>query len=160
MNPDKTDMAILALLQQNGRLTNSSIASELALSETPCWRRIKKLEDSGLIQGYQANLNRKQLGFGVMAFVQLTYVMHDVETTKCFEETILRSDNVLSCHNTTGQADFLLQVVAKDLEEYSHFVESVLRKLPGVSAISSNISLRELKSTSKLPVLPVPVTKI
>ena len=86
-----------------------------------------------------------------MAFVQLTYIEHDTQTTEEFERIMLDSDNVLTCHNTTGQADYLLQVVAKDLDDYSRFIDQVLRRLKGVSAIQSNISLKELKSSSRLP---------
>ena len=86
-----------------------------------------------------------------MAFVQLTYIEHDSQTTEEFERIMLDSDNVLTCHNTTGQADYLLQVVAKDLDDYSRFIDQVLRRLKGVSAIQSNISLKELKSSSRLP---------
>lgn len=86
-----------------------------------------------------------------MAFVQLNFIEHDTQTTEEFERIMLDSDNVLTCHNTTGQADYLLQVVAKDLNDYSRFIDQVLRRLKGVSAIQSNISLKELKSSSRLP---------
>lgn len=148
---DKTDQAILRNLQQDGRLTNAKLATRLSLSETPCWRRLKRLEQEGYIDGYQANLDRRKLGFGVMAFVQLSCTHHDPQSTRAFEEAINASANVLSCHNTTGEADFMLQVVAKDLDDYSEFVENVLRKLPGISAIRSNLSLREVKSSNRLP---------
>lgn len=149
--PDKTDLKILAALQQDGRLTNARLADQLSLSETPCWRRLKRLEQEGYIRNYQANLDRRKLGFGVMAFVQISCIDHDESSTRKFEEVVQCSDNVLSCHNTTGEADFLLQVVARDLDDYSAFVENTLRKLPGVTAIRSNISLREVKSSSRLP---------
>ncbi len=149
---DGVDIDILARLQRDGRLSNAKLAAALSLSETPCWRRIKRLEEEGYIESYQANLDRRKLKFGVMAFVQLTCVEHDEQTTATFEEIIQGCDNVLSCHNTTGEADFLLQVVAKDLDDYSRFVDKVLRKLPGVSAIRSNLSLRELKSSNRLPI--------
>ncbi len=149
---DKVDNGILSQLQQDGRLTNAKLATRLSLSETPCWRRLKKLEEEGYIIGYQANLDRRKLGFGVMAFVQLTCTDHDENSTQAFERIIQESDNVLACHNTTGEADFLLQVVAKDLDDYSRFVEKVLRKLPGIAAIRSNISLREVKASSRLPI--------
>ena len=151
-NLDKVDQAILAHLQQDGRLTNAKLASRLSLSETPCWRRLKRLEQEGYIDGYQANLDRRKLGFGVLAFVQLSCTVHDQTSTREFEEIILNSNNVLSCHNTTGEADFMLQVVARDLDDYSVFVENVLRKLPGISAIRSNISLREVKASNRLPI--------
>lgn len=148
--PDTTDLKILAALQRQGRLTNAKLAENLSLSETPCWRRLKQLENKGYILSYQANLDRRKLGFGVMAFVQVSCTAHDENTTQRFEEIVVQSDNVLACHNTTGEADFLLQVVARDLDDYSEFVENVLRRLPGVTAIRSNISLREVKSSSRL----------
>lgn len=150
---DKTDREILKRMQEDGRLSNAKLSAELTMSETPCWRRLKRLEESGYIQNYQANLDRRKLGLGVLAFVQLTCTQHDKETTRAFEEIVEASDYVLSCHNTTGDADFLLQVVAKDLDDYSRFVDRELRKLPGVSGIRSSISLRELKSSSRLPVV-------
>jgi len=149
---DKIDIAILRRLQSEGRVSNSKIASDLSISEAACWRRVKNLEEDGYIRGYQANLDRRKLGFGVVAFVQLTYVEHDTETTEHFERVIRESAQVLSCHNTTGDADFLLQVVAKDLDDYSRFVEKVLRKLKGVSAIKSSLSLREVTASTRLPV--------
>lgn len=151
---DRVDIGILERLQHDGRLSNAKLATALSISETPCWRRLKRLEEEGVIEGYQANLNRRKLGLGVMAFVQLTCTEHDEATTRAFEAIIAASANVLACHNTTGEADFLLQVVARDLDDYSLFVEQVLRKLPGVSAIRSNLSLRELKSSSRLPLSP------
>ncbi|WP_445398902.1 Lrp/AsnC family transcriptional regulator [Zobellella sp. An-6] len=155
---DKIDVAIADRLQQDGRLSNARLAEQLALSEASCWRRHKRLEESGVIEGYQAILNRRKLGGGVLAFVQLTCTQHSEEVTAEFENIIQACSRVLSCHNTTGEADFLLQVVAKDLDDYSRFVEQVLRKLPGVSSIRSNISLREMKATNRLPISELLVT--
>jgi DNA-binding Lrp family transcriptional regulator len=152
---DKVDAGILERLQRDGRLSNSKLAEQISLSETPCWRRVKRLEELGVIDGYQAILNRRKLGLGVMAFVQLVCTQHGEEVTAEFEKIIQACPNVLACHNTTGEADFLLQVVAKDLNDYSHFVDTVLRKLPGVSSIRSNLSLRELKASNRLPVTEV-----
>ncbi|GAB7531375.1 Lrp/AsnC family transcriptional regulator [Pseudomonas sp. 3A(2025)] len=149
---DKLDVALAERLQRDGRLSNVKLAEQLSLSEASCWRRQKRLEESGIIEGYQAVLNRKQLGLGVMAFVQISCHEHSEEATALFERIIESAPQVLSCHNTTGEADYLLQVVAKDLDGYSRFVEKVLRKLPGVSSIRSNLSLRELKTTNRLPV--------
>lgn len=151
MKIDQIDIDILSRLQENGRQTNAKLAAELNLSETPCWRRLKRLEEEGVIKSYQANLSRRKLGFGVLAFVQISCLEHDLETTRALERIVQSSDRILSCHNTTGDADFLLQVVAKDLDDYGHFVDQVLRKLPGVSGITSQLSLRELKSSSRLP---------
>ncbi|MGL6260304.1 Lrp/AsnC family transcriptional regulator [Vibrio sp. WXL210] len=150
---DNTDLAILDQMQKNGRISNSKLAAELSLSESPCWRRLKRLEEEGYIEGYQAQLNRRKVGYGVLSFVHVSCVLHDEKTTAEFEALINQSDNVLSCHNTAGTTDFVLQVVAKDLDDYSQFVESVLRKLPGVSNLQSNLSLRELKSSTQLPII-------
>ncbi|BFM49963.1 Lrp/AsnC family transcriptional regulator [Marinomonas sp. THO17] len=149
---DKVDKQILSLIQQNGRISNAKLANAVSMSETPCWRRLKRLEEEQIITSYQANLDRRRMGFGVMAFVQISCTSHDEESTLEFERIIANSEYVLACHNTTGEADFMLQVVAKDLDDYSRFVEQSLRKLPGVSAIRSNISLREVKSSSRLPI--------
>ncbi|KPM84593.1 Lrp/AsnC family transcriptional regulator [Pseudoalteromonas lipolytica] len=148
----KIDTDILNYMQRDGRLTNAKLASKLAMSESPCWRRLRRLEEEGYIESYQANLDRRKLGFGVLAFVQLTFIEHDSKTTAIFEGVIKNCDQVLSCHNTTGDADFLLQVVAKNLDDYSQFIDNTLRKLPGVTAIRSNLSLRELKASSRLPI--------
>ncbi|WP_322027060.1 Lrp/AsnC family transcriptional regulator [Burkholderia sp. BCC1977] len=149
---DRIDRGMLDMLQQDGRVSNARLAEAFSLSETSCWRRLRRLEEAGLIAGYHARLDRRKLGFGVMAFVQIVCTQHSEEVTAEFERLIQASPNVLACDNTTGEADFLLQVVAADLDDYSHFVERVLRKLPGVLSIRSNLSLRQLKSTQRLPI--------
>lgn len=149
---DKMDVAIAERLQRDGRLSNVKLAEQLSLSEASCWRRQRRLEDCGVIEGYQAILNRKKLGLGLKVFVQISCNDHSAEATATFEKIILSAPQVLSCHNTTGEADFLLEVVSKDLDSYSRFVEKVLRKLPGVLNIRSNLSLREIKTTNRLPV--------
>ncbi len=154
---DKVDIAIADRLQQDGRLSNARLAEQLALSEASCWRRQKRLEEMGVIEGYKAVLNRRKLGIGVMAFVQIVCTQHSEEVTAAFERIIQASPNVLACHNTTGEADFLLQVVARDLDDYSRFVEKVLRKLPCVLSIRGNISLRGRKVTNKLPITDIEV---
>ncbi|WP_353980422.1 Lrp/AsnC family transcriptional regulator [Salinicola endophyticus] len=148
---DDINLRLLDLLQQDGRMTNARLAEALALSETPCWRRLKRLEEEKLITGYQANLDRKRLGLGVLAFVQLNCSEHDAGSVAAFERIINASPNILACHNTTGDDDFLLIIVAKDLDDYSQFVERELRRLPGVTNIRSSLSLREVKSTNRLP---------
>lgn len=148
---DGVDLAILDHLQADGRLTNAKLAERLALSETPCWRRLKRLEDEGYIDGYQANLNRRRLGYSVLAFVQLTFNDHSTEAAQAFKDLVLARPEVLSCHNITGEADYLLQVVAADLDSYSDFVDGTLRNLRGVISVRSGLSLREIKSSSRLP---------
>lgn len=149
---DETDRTILRLLQEDGTLSNAKLAERLALSVTPCWRRIRRLEEEGFIDGYQANLNRRKLGFGVLAFVQLSFDIHTDDSANRFEKAVLTYPEVQSCHKITGKADYLLQVVSGDLDSYGEFVEQVLRMMPGVTSIHSSLALREIKSTSRLPV--------
>ena len=148
---DEVDYSILSYLQEDGRLSNARLAERLSLSETPCWRRRKRLEAEGYIEGYQANLNRRKLGYGVLAFVQLSVSIHTDEATARFEHVVHSCPEVIACHNITGQADFLLQVVATDLDAYGQFIDRVFRKLPEIRAIQSSVSLREIKSSSRLP---------
>ncbi|GAA5217179.1 Lrp/AsnC family transcriptional regulator [Corallincola platygyrae] len=149
---DNTDFTILDELQKDGKISNAKLASQLAMSESPCWRRLKKLEDEGFIEGYHAKLNRRKVGYGVLSFVTMTCALHDEKTKAEFEALVKQSENIQSCHNTAGNTDFVMQVVARDLDDYSHFVDSVLRKLPGVVSVQSNLSLRELKSSTRLPI--------
>ncbi|MCP1171510.1 Lrp/AsnC family transcriptional regulator [Ralstonia chuxiongensis] len=150
---DAIDLGLLDQLQQDGRVSNAKLAERFSLSEASCWRRLKRLDDAGLIEGYHAALDRRKLGLGVMVYVQIMCTQHTEEVTAEFERLILASPNILACDNTTGEADYLLQVVANDLDDYSRFVEKVLRKLPGVFGVRSNISLRQVKSTKRLPIV-------
>ncbi|HZX32309.1 MAG TPA: Lrp/AsnC family transcriptional regulator, partial [Rhodocyclaceae bacterium] len=133
MNPpnstlDDTDRSILRELQADGRLSNAKLSEKLALSETPCWRRLKRLEAEGFIEGYQANLSRKKLGYGVVAFVQVTLGNHAGETPLLFEKLVAAMPEILSCHNVTGDCDYMMQVVSEDLDAYGAFVRDQLRK--------------------------------
>lgn len=149
---DAADRTILRLLQQDGTLSNPKLAEQLSLSVTPCWRRLKRLEDEGYIRDYQANLDRRKLGYDVLAFVSLSFSVHADEAPNRFEAAIQHHAQVLSCHKITGTADYLLQVVAHNLDGYSDFIENVLRKMPGIHSIQSSLALREIKATTRLPV--------
>lgn len=149
---DETDRAILGALQGDGRLSNAKLSERLALSETPCWRRLKRLEAEGFIQGYQANLSRTRLGYGVVAFVQVTLGTHAGEIPVRFEELVANMPEILSCHNVTGDCDYMMQIVAEDLDAYGTFIRDRLRNLPGVASVQSNLSLQEVKSSTALPV--------
>lgn len=149
---DETDRRILTLLQQDGRLTNAKLAEQLNLSETPCWRRLKRLESEGYIEGYQARLNRHKLGLGVIGFAQVTLGDHSGQMPMELEQKMAAMPEVLSCHNVSGDCDYILQIVADDLESYGDFVRDRLRVLPGISSIRSSLSLREVKVGQRLPV--------
>ncbi|OOV88015.1 Lrp/AsnC family transcriptional regulator [Oceanospirillum linum] len=149
---DDTDRRILALLQKDGRLSNAKLAERLNLSETPCWRRLKRLEAEGYIEGYQARLNRQKLGLGVVGFAQVTFGDHSGQAPLEFEQKMAQMPEILSCHNVSGDCDYILQIVASDLEDYGDFVRNRLRVLPGITAIRSSLALREVKTGLQLPV--------
>lgn len=138
-------------------MSHPQLAEQVSLSVTPCWRRLKRLEEDGFITGYQANLDRRKLGLDVLAFVQLSFGVATDNSVKRFEDVMQLHPQVLSCHKVTGQTDYLLQVVAQDLDAYSDFVEKVLRTIPGISLIHSSLALREIKASSQLPVASVPI---
>jgi Lrp/AsnC family transcriptional regulator, leucine-responsive regulatory protein len=148
---DPTDLKILQIIQDNGRLSNAEIAEKVALSPSPCWKRLRRLESEGIIRGYQATLDRRLLGFGVVAFVSISLDNHTEKTCRTFEAGVLSMPEVIACHNTTGAHDYLLQILAEDFDSYSEFVLNRLRTLPGVKEMLSTLSMRELKSSLKLP---------
>lgn len=149
---DTVDVQILSLLQKDGTLTHPQLAEQVSLSVTPCWRRLKRLENEGYITGYQANLNRRKLGLDVLAYVQVSFLVVTDQSIRQFEALIQARPEVMSCHKVTGQADYMLQVVASNLDAYGDFVENVLRLVPGVSTIHSSLAMREIKTSHQLPV--------
>ncbi|MFJ1300884.1 Lrp/AsnC family transcriptional regulator [Pseudomonadota bacterium AL_CKDN230030165-1A_HGKHYDSX7] len=149
---DRVDRAILAALQRDGRLPISRLAEQVNLSETPCARRLKRLEQEGYIEGYRAVLSRKALDLGVIAFAQIRFSTHDRTVSDRFERETLALPQIVACHNISGSADYLVQIVARDLEAYGVFVRDVLRALPGVTSVESMLSLQEVKRDVGLPV--------
>lgn len=149
---DSIDRRILGLLQRDARLTVAEIATQVSLSPSPCWRRIRHLEVQGLIAGYEARLDRRRLGYGVLGFVHLQLDSHSPSTARAFEREVCALEQVLSCHNLSGRYDYMLEVIAADLEDFSRFVRENLRGLPGVREMQSSFSLKEIKSDRRLPV--------
>ncbi|MFM0223056.1 Lrp/AsnC family transcriptional regulator [Paraburkholderia dipogonis] len=149
---DAVDRSMLRLLQDDGAVSNAALGEKLSLSVTPCWRRRKHLEDEGVITGYQANVDRRAVGLNLLAFVHLRFNVHSDKTADNFEAVIRSRPEVLSCHKITGDADYILQVVAADLDAYGEFVERVLRRQPGIASIQSSLALREVKSSSRVPI--------
>lgn len=150
---DRTDKALLVALQGNARLTVAELADSVALTTSPCWRRVKILEDSGVITGYQAILSPKALGYGVTAFVSIMMESHSQEMARTFEQQLLEIPQIVACHNVSGRYDFLLEVVAKDLESFGEFTREVLQTLPAVKEIYSSFSFKSVKPLRVMPVL-------
>ncbi|WP_341798419.1 MULTISPECIES: Lrp/AsnC family transcriptional regulator [unclassified Pseudomonas] len=149
---DDTDRELLRFLQEDGTLSSAALGERLSMTVTPCWRRRKRLEELGIIKDYQANLDRRKLGYDVMAFAQVRFGNHSANAPDEFEQVILKLPQVLSCHKVTGEADYVLTVLANDLESYGRFVEEVLRRQPGIASIQSSLALREVKAVSRIPV--------
>lgn len=150
---DRTDKALLIALQGNARLTTAELADRVALTTSPCWRRVKLLEESGVITGYQAILSPKALGYGVTAFVSVMMESHSQEMARTFEQRLLEIPEIVACHNVSGRYDFLLEVVAKDLESFGEFAREVLQTLPAVKEIYSSFSFKSVKPSRVIPVL-------
>ena len=126
---DKFDLAILKELQTDGRLTNAELAQRVGLSAAPCWRRVRALEESGFIKGYYAEIDRRKIGLGVLAFVRLDTERATSEVTKKIEEAIRKLPEVIACHYISGTGMFELQVVAEDLDAFSRFALNSLMHL-------------------------------
>lgn len=149
---DRIDTRLLDEVQRDARLTIAELASRVALSTSPCWRRLKRLEADGVIRGYRAQLSPEALGWGVTAFVHVLLENHSAELGARFEEAVQHIPEVVTCHNVSGEYDFLLQVVARDLKSFGEFARSTIRTMPGVKEMNSSFSLREVKGGQVLPI--------
>ena len=152
MTLSPTDTKILALLQDDARMTNQTLADTIGLSASPCWRKVRKLEEDEVIQGYRAVLNRKKIGLGVMVFVRVVIDSHSEAEAKKFEAEVTALEDVVACYSIGGDADFLLQVVARDLDSYADFAMSVIRRLAGIKEMQSMFVLKEIKPLVSYPV--------
>lgn len=152
MDLDGADLRILETLQADGRLTNQALSEKVGLSTSPCWRRVRQLEEAGVIQSYRASLDRRQIGLGVLAFIRVKIDSHSESEAEEFSQKILALDEVVACYSIAGDADFLVQVVARDLDSYSDFAMSVIRRLPGIKEMQTTFVLKELKLFQGFPV--------
>ena len=149
---DAHDSRILAALQGNGRLTVAELAEKVHLSTSPTWRRVKRLEDAGVIVGYQAMLDRRALGWGVLAFVMVTIGDHSDAEAHAFEQAVSDLPEIVACWSIAGSSDFLLQVVKQDLDTYADFAMTIVRRLPGIKSMQTILTLKEVKSPAPWPV--------
>lgn len=148
---DETDLRILDLLQMDASLSAADVAAQVGLSQSPCWRRIHRLEAEGYISGRVAVLDRRKLGFRVMVFVQVKLVRGARNALPEFEEQVRAFPDVLECHMLMGETDFLLKVLTRDVEDYERFLRDRLAALPQVQEVQSSMALTTVKQTSRLP---------
>ena len=148
---DRTDRKILAALQLDGRLTNNELAEQVGLSASQCSRRRSRLEESGCIHGYHAQLDREAAGVGLVSIVSITLNSHNADNAKLFAELIAELPSVLEAHSLTGEMDYQLKVIAADLKALSEFINFVLLPHESVANVKTAIVLNTLKETTAIP---------
>ncbi len=148
---DRIDNSLIRQLQKDGRLTNQELSERVSLSPSPCLRRVRKLEESGIITGYTAIVDNQKCGFLIKVFISVRLEKHTEDIVADFEAGIQELDEVLACYLISGSRDYLLQVVAKDLDDYQHFLRKKLRQVPGIGQLESNFVMEKIKKTALLP---------
>lgn len=157
---DKTDKKILAVLQANGRLSNQEVAELVSLSPSPCLRRIRNLEESGVIRQYVALLDAEKIGLGLLAYVNVRLEKHSDaavvgkrSSRTDFAASVSGWPEVVACYAMTGEMDYLLRVHVEDMEHFSHFMMETLLKHPAVLDVKSSFALQRIKDTTALPLV-------
>ena len=150
-NLDSFDLKILRELQNNADLSMQDLGEKVGLSHTPCWRRIKRLEEQGIIKRKVTLLDAEQLNLSVNVFVQVSLRHHRENALNRFEDAVLDVDAIVECYTVSGEKDFLLRVVVADVTAYEHLLKHTLVHLPEVGNLSSTFALRQVKYTTKLP---------
>jgi Lrp/AsnC family transcriptional regulator, leucine-responsive regulatory protein len=150
---DDFDKRIITALQNDARMTNLALADAVGLSPTPCLRRTKRLEESGVITGYRADLDRKILGLGFTVFCWVKVSRHNDTEAKEFVAAACSWSQVISCQLVSGEVDFMLEVVTEDPEAYQEFLFEKLLKHPHVKDVRSNFAIKVFKSNGNLPVI-------
>jgi Lrp/AsnC family transcriptional regulator, leucine-responsive regulatory protein len=148
---DRTDLLLLTELQRAGRQTNAELAERVHLSPSACLRRVQRLEREGVIAGYRAEVEPERLGLGLQAFVRVQLTRHDAEAVATFAAVVNDWDEVVACHALTGDMDYLLQIVVRDLEHFSRFLLDRLLNQTGVADVNSSFVLRTVKAFRGLP---------
>jgi Lrp/AsnC family transcriptional regulator len=148
---DNFDREILQLLQEDASLSAAEIGARIGLSQSPCWRRINRLEETGIISRRVAQLDRHKLGLDVLVFAMIKLNAHGRRSLPEFADAIRRHPEVQECFTLLGDMDFLVRIVTRDIQSYERFFFETLSQLPGVHEVHSNIAMSEMKSTTALP---------
>ncbi|MFE0202959.1 Lrp/AsnC family transcriptional regulator [Streptomyces sp. NPDC058985] len=141
---DEVDRAILAVLERNGRISNSELAAQVGLSPSPCLRRVRNLEESGVIRGYRAVIDPAAVGRGLRVFAGVRLARHTRAEVVAFEQGVMAVPGVVACHHITGNFDYLIQVEVADLSAYEEFHANQLAALPGVATVNSFVIMKTL----------------
>ena len=151
MTLDTIERRILTLLQIDGRMSNVDLAEQIGLSESPTFRRVKQLEQAGIIKGYAAVVDQRKLGLDVTAYVLVTMVKQPDATTEAFHGAVRDEPHITECHAMSGSHDYLMKVVARSIDDFSELCMQYILKFPGVQHVESSFSLREIKNNGVLP---------
>ena len=149
---DRADTAIIVALQQDSSRSIAQLAELAGVSPSACHRRIRTLEESGVVTGYRAQVDARRLGLKLQAFVEITLTGQNREAMDRFEAAVADFDDILECHLMSGNADYLLRVAAVDLDQFDHIHRECLARLPGVSSMRSSFSIRPIKRWTGYPV--------
>jgi Lrp/AsnC family leucine-responsive transcriptional regulator len=144
---DETDRAIVAVLEREGRISNSELAARVGLSPSPCLRRVRQLEETGVIRGYRAIVDPKAVGRGLRVFAGVRLARHARADVAAFEKAVMQLDEVRACHHITGNFDYLLHVEVADLEAYEDFHAHQMASLPAVATVNSFVIMKTLDNT-------------
>ena len=151
MTVSAQDRKLLATLMANARISNQELAEKAGMSASACWRRVKALEEGGLIRQYVALIDAARAGLSFHAIVHVTLTRHDHRHVDTFIAEVGRRPEVLDCFATTGEADYHLRVLCRDLEAYNRFLEDFLFRRPGIATVRTNLVLKEIKQDSAIP---------
>lgn len=149
---DRYDRLLLAELQRDSRQTVQQLATAVGLSSTPCWKRVKELEASGVIRRYTALVDREKVGLSLCVLAELNLTRHSEEDVRQFERAVADCPQIVSCYATTGQADYVIKVLVPDIKQYEAFLHETAFKLPGVTHVRSSVVLKEVKAETRVPV--------
>jgi Lrp/AsnC family transcriptional regulator, leucine-responsive regulatory protein len=149
---DNTDKKILQILQENAKITNAQLSKEIGLSPAPTLERVKKLENMGLIKSYHATLDTDKVGLGVTTFVQVFLQSHKKSVIDAFVDKISQIGNVIECHHVTGSCDFLLKVIAADIQSYQKLILEEISEIEEISNMQSMVILSTFKDKKVLPI--------
>lgn len=152
MKLDKFDKEILRVLQKDATVSMAELSQQVGLSHTPCWRRVKKLEADGVIRRKVTLLDSKKLNLGVSVFIYVSLKNHDGDSLNDFEAAVQNIDEIVECHTTSGEKDYLLKVMVESIEEYEHLLKNKMTHLPHVDHLSSTFALKQVKNTTELPI--------
>jgi DNA-binding Lrp family transcriptional regulator len=148
---DAKDRQIVRALQKDGRLTNQELADRVALSPSPCLRRVRLLEERGIITGYAARVDAKAYGLAVTAYIRIALQRHEKDSVRTFEARVTEIDEILECYLMTGDADYLLKVMVADLDAYEAFVRNRLHAIPGIASINTSLVYGVVKDSKVFP---------